>query len=459
LGSIHDRRCSSQQLIFSLAKTNLPPEYLDLSFAKNDPDAEAKMNIPEVMTPAQANPGVKTMGALNVRREPSSAGVSRRNFLSKSSILVVGSAMAGTRDLTGGAEASSIREAQLPGGLAVLDPHIAHLRKAYQSRAAEIFSNLKTVLGNAEDRSASARPLTPGGKSAVDAWSSYRYLLGTSRQLLDEALAYGGDNSVLFRLSVYLRRWKTVAGARDRHVIAVGQAWQDLQTIYLLKADSFEPNKPTVLFVHGSGTGPFPVFNGLFNEFAGSHNVAFFLYDHLEPVASIALRLDKCWSRFRKEQRLSRPAVVVDLSYGTTIFRYAVLTNETGLWQNGTLLEIAPVVLGSKYAKWFAACPLQKSFLQVLLPNLRHWADGVDGQAQPQRFIWTPENIAGFDRVVARRLSLVPERDVHLSSQARHHLADLLGPGKFRVMEGMKHNPAPGTPTVIAQASQFLGQS
>jgi len=42
-----------------------------------------------------------------------------------------------------------------------------------------------------------------------------------------------------------------------------------LQTIYLLKADSFEPNKPTVLFVHGSGTGPFPVFNGLFNDLRG----------------------------------------------------------------------------------------------------------------------------------------------------------------------------------------------
>lgn len=385
-----------------------------------------------------------------------SFGICRRDFLKTSAIIAAGAALVGARRLAEGTETRSINEVEPPARLAPLDPHIEHLRNAYKSRAEHIFSNLRTALGDRVVESPSARASSPRGGTAMVPWSTYRHLLGTSRQLLDTALANGGDNSVLFRLSVYLRRWQTFAPARDPHVAAVHQAWQDLQKVYLLDAHPFDPKKPTLLFIPGSGVGPFPVFNGLFKELAGSHNIAFFLYDHLEPIASISRRLDECWTGFRSDHGLTRPPSIVSLSYGTTIFRYALLTNRTGLWQNSTLLEIAPVVLGSKYAKWFAAFPLQKSFLQLTVPNLRHWADGVDGKAGPQRFIWGSDSIARLDQVVARRLSLVPERDQHLSSQARHHLVSLLGEGKFCVIKDAKHDPAPGRPEVIAQASKFL---
>jgi hypothetical protein len=220
----------------------------------------------------------------------------------------------------------------------------------------------------------------------------------------------------------------------------------------------FKPKKPTILFIHGSGIGPFPVFNGLFMALAVSHNIAFFLYDPLEPIASIARRIDECWTRFCQEHYLEGPALVVNVSYGSTIFRYAVLTNGTGLWQNSALLEIAPVVLGSRYAKWYAAFPWQKSLLQLILPNLRHWADGADGKAEPQRLIWASDGIARFDRVVVSRLSLVPERDEHLTAKARRDLAALLGVDRFLIVNDARHDPAPGRPEVLAQARRFLGQ-
>jgi hypothetical protein len=264
---------------------------------------------------------------------------------------------------------------------------------------------------------------------------------------------------VLFRLSIYLRRWKSVAPKRDPHVAAVMKAWESLQNVYFLEERSFTPRKPTILFIHGSGIGPFPVFNGLFKEFGRDYNIAFFLYDHLEPIAEIARRLSQRWAAFRNEHRLTEPSHIVNVSYGTSVLRYTVLTLDEDTWRGSSLLEIAPVVGGSKYLKLLNAIPTQMFIIRLAVPNLKHWADGVNGTKNPQRTIWAPEGIARFDKVNKARLSLVPERDEHLSSETRQHLGDLLGEGKYLVIKGARHDPAPGLKEVVSQARIFLGSS
>jgi len=229
--------------------------------------------------------------------------------------------------------------------------------------------------------------------------------------------------------------------------------------VYLLEEATFTPARPTILFIHGSGVGPFPVFNALFKELGRDYNIAFFLYDHLEPITGIASRLNQRWAEFCKQHPPAKPLRMVSLSYGTSLLRCTVLTLDAEPWRGSALLEIAPVVLGSKYLKWFHAVPTQMLVLRLLVPNLKHWTTGVDGQEGPQRLIWAPQGIAGFDKVIRTRLSLVPERDEHLSSEARTHLKDLLGEGKFLVIKGAPHDTAPGLKEVIAQAGKFLGSS
>jgi hypothetical protein len=280
--------------------------------------------------------------------------------------------------------------------------------------------------------------------------------LGNSRRLLDEALANGGDNSLLFRLSVNLRRWRRLAAVPDSHMAEVHRQWGFLQKVYLLEPDRFNSQQPTVLFIHGSGVGPFPVFNALFKELQGRVNAAFFLYDNLEPLPSICRRLEEAWGAFRVAQGISTPHRIVTLSYGTTVFRLAVLTRENMMWQGARLVEIAPLVLGSSYAKLFNAFPLQKAGLKLMLPNLKHLADGVDGKGAPQELLWSPENIARFDAIVPHRLSLMPEKDEHLSREARRKLPVLLGPGRFKVIAGAHHAFAPGLPEVLSQTREFL---
>jgi len=73
--------------------------------------------------------------------------------------------------------------------------------------------------------------------------------------------------------------------------------------------------------------------------------------------------------------------------------------------------------------------------------------------------IWAPQGLACFDKVIKARLSLIPERDEHLSPEARRHLKDLLGDGKFLVIKGARHGPAPGLKEVISQARNFLESS
>ncbi len=250
-----------------------------------------------------------------------------------------------------------------------------------------------------------------------------------------------------------------MAPAKDPHLAAAMRAWDDVQKVYLLDEGSYAPARPTILFVHGSGIGPFPVFNALFQDLSRDYNIAFFLYDHLNPIADIASRLNRSWTAFRREHRPTEPLRIVSLSYGTSVFRYAVLMDKGDLWPGSVLVEIAPVVLGSKYLQWLNAAPGEMLFLQLAVPNLRHWADGVDGKKPPQRIIWAPQGIAGLDKVIRARLSLIPEKDGHLSAQARRQLNHLLGEGKFFVIKGAKHDPAPGLKEVVSQTRRFLESS
>jgi len=250
-----------------------------------------------------------------------------------------------------------------------------------------------------------------------------------------------------------------VAPSHDPRVAAVTSAWESVQRVYFLDESTFTRARPTILFIHGSGVGPFPVSNGLFREFSWNYNIAFFLYDHLEPIGDIARRLNQRWAAFRKEHRPLEPLRIISLSYGTSILRYAVLTPNEQLWQGSSLVEIAPVVLGSKYMKWLNAPPTQVFVLRLAVPNLRNWAKGVDGKDSPQQIIWAPQGLACFDKVIKTWLSLIPERDEHLSSEARRHLKDLLGDGKFLVIKGARHNLAPGLKEVISQARKFLESS
>jgi hypothetical protein len=383
-------------------------------------------------------------------------GVSRRRFIQQSWIVGGGAALVGLLGLSSDAEASPGNDYSSDAGLASLDPSIKHLRKEYSWRAREIFQGLGAVLASKSSEPFQSPVLSPKAKSTEDPGSTYRHLLGTCRQLLEKGLANGGDNSVLFRLSLNLRRWKSVAPAHDRHVAAVMRAWDNVQMVYLLDESSFTRAKPTILFIHGSGIGPFPVFNSLFKEFRGNYNVAFFLYDHLEPIGDIAGRLSQCWAAYSKEHPSAEPLRIISLSYGTSVLRYAVLTNDNGLWQGSSLVEIAPVILGSKYVKWLNTVPTQMYVLRLTVPNLKHWTIGVDGKESPQQRIWSPQGINRFDQVIKARLSLVPERDEHLSSEARRRLNDLLGDGKFLVIKGARHDPAPGLKEVISQTRRFV---
>jgi hypothetical protein len=385
--------------------------------------------------------------------------VSRRRFIQQSSIVAGGAALVGAMGLSSEANAIPGNDYPSNAGLALLDPSTEHWRKEYCWRAREIFRELGTVLADKPDEPFPSAILSPKAKSIEDPGSAYRHLLRTCRQLLEKGLDNGGDNSVLFWLSVNLRRCKYVAPAHDAHVAAVMRAWDNVQRVYFLDESTFTRARPTILFIHGSGIGPFPVFNGLFKEFSRDCNVAFMLYDHLEPIADIARRLNSGWAAFRKEHRPAEPLRIISLSYGTSILRYAVLTDNEGLWQGSSLVEIAPVVLGSKYMNWLNAVPMQMFVLRLAVPNLKHWASGVDGKDPPQQTIWAPQGITCFDKVIKQRLSLVPERDQHLSSEARRHLKDLLGDGKFVVIKGARHDPAPGLKEVIFQTRRFLESS
>ena len=340
-----------------------------------------------------------------VRTHP---GVSRRRFIQQSAIVAGGAALVGTMSLSSDANAIPGNDYSSNAGLAHLDPSMEPWRKEYCWRAREIFRELGTVLADKGGEPFQSDVLSPKGKSLEDPGSAYRHLLGACRQLLEKSLANGGDNSVLFRLSVNLRRCKRVVPAHDPHTAAVMRAWDNVQRVYFLDESSSSRARPTILFIHGSGIGPFPVFNGLFKEFSSNYNVAFFLYDHLEPIGDIAERLNQRWAAFRKEHRPAEPLRIISLSYGTSILRYAVLTDNEGLWQGSSLVEIAPVVLGSKYLKWLNAIPTQMFVLRLAVPNLKHWATGVDGKEPPQQMIWAPQGLACFDKVIKERLSLVP---------------------------------------------------
>jgi hypothetical protein len=215
---------------------------------------------------------------MNVR-EPS--GVPRRCFIKQSSMVAGGATLVGAMGLSSNANAILGDDHPSNAGLAHLDPSIERWRKEYCRRAREIFRELVTVLADERDEPLQSAVLSPKGTGMDDPGSAYTHLLGTCRQLLEKALANGGDSSVLFRLSIYLRRWKSVAPSHDSRVAAVAKAWENVQRVYFLDESSFTRTRPTILFIHGSGIGPFPVFNGLFKEFSPNYNTAFFLYDHL----------------------------------------------------------------------------------------------------------------------------------------------------------------------------------
>ena len=385
-----------------------------------------------------------------------SLGISRRRFITRSAIVAGGATLVGAMGFAPDADATPSNDHHSTSGLAPLDPSIEHLRKEYRGRAEEIFRELGTVLGDKSGEPVKSTPPVLRGKALEDPGSTRRHLAAMCRRLLERALMNGCDNSVLFRLSVHLRRWKSVAPADDCHLAAAMRAWDNVQKVYLLDEGSYAPARPTILFVHGSGIGPFPVFNALFRDLRRDYNIAFFLYDHLDPIADIASRLNRSWATFHQEHRPAGPLRIVSLSYGTSVFRHAVLMDKEDLWQGSALVEIAPVVLGSKYLQWLNAAPGEMFFLQLAVPNLKNWANGVDGKKPPQRIIWAPQGIAAFDKVIRARLSLIPERDEHLSSNARRQLKNLLGEGKFLVIKGAKHDPAPGLEEVVSQTRQFL---
>jgi len=393
---------------------------------------------------------------MNVRRP---VGVTRRCFLQQSALFVVGTALAGTMGNPAAASVNSPDDVSSKAGLAHLHPSIEYLRRQYSGRAEEIFADLRKALLDTNETALKRTVLLSGAKTTDDPWSSYRHVRWDCRQLLEKAIVSGGDNSVLFRLSIGIRHWRSLAPSHDPHVAAVTKAWVNLQQIYFLDAKSYTPEKRTILFIHGSRMGPFPVFNRMFNDLSRNYNIAFFLYDHLEPIADISSRLNERWAAFRKAHGIEGSVGIVSLSYGSSIFRYAVLTQNPDLWQGASLLEISPVVRGSKYLQWLNAVPTQLFVLELAVPNLKHWAEGVDGKEPPQRLIWAPEGVALFDKAVPVRLALVPERDEHLSAETRNHLSDLLGDGKFVVIKGATHDTAPGLTEVIARADTFLASS
>jgi len=152
-------------------------------------------------------------------------------------------------------------------------------------------------------------------------------------------------------------------------------------------------------------------------------------------------------------------AVVVDLSYGTTIFRYAVLTNETGLWQNGTLLEIAPVRSGVKICEMVRRLSVAEVISASAAPQSAALGDGVDGPGPAAAVSSGRRRTSLVSIAWSRADCLWYQSGMCICLRKRGTIGRPSWAGKIPRDGRYEAQSRPGAPTVIAQASQFPWQS
>ena len=94
----------------------------------------------------------------------------------------------------------------------------------------------------------------------------------------------------------------------------VKEAYDRFRQMHFIRP--FDPAKPVILFLHGSGDGPFKRFEALIGQLQAQYNLAVFGYDNYAKMEVIAAELNEQWQAAGARYTVRPPYGIVTHSYG-----------------------------------------------------------------------------------------------------------------------------------------------
>ncbi len=186
-------------------------------------------------------------------------------------------------------------------------------------------------------------------------------------------------------IGVWLK--KHVVFNQDPRVQEVTNTFNRVSRIYHL--NRFDPSKPVLLFVHGAGRGAFSTFR--FEPFEKDYNIAFFVYNHWDPLDSITRTFAHEWDILQKTVKPNQNIGIFAHSYGGIIVRQAVLTfGHSTNFKQANLIQLAVPLAGTRIAMLATNAPFYSTrFLWNIFAGHRvniGWALAPLGKVMKESF-------------------------------------------------------------------------
>ena len=287
------------------------------------------------------------------------------------------------------------------------------------------------------------------GRADRRKYNLFKWFKGNLKRVLEN----GADPKGLYASAQELSRLQKNF-PDDSFVQASVSAWKRIEGVYLLDENSFDNTKPTMLIVHGTGMGPFPMFNDMMITYQKEYNIAFIMHDFREPIDDIANLLHEKWEDFKLKHDVNPKKelgmeMIVATSFGFKVVHHAAMKYPE-LFQYASLFVVSPLVNGSKIVGYADKLPKIVLNTSVLKPL----ADYHQEMSPANGYY---EELKDLERVFNKRmLTILPYYDHHMNHLDPKTIPALEGLQLF-VVEDTDHVHAPSHPTTIKYV-EFLAE-
>jgi pimeloyl-ACP methyl ester carboxylesterase len=249
----------------------------------------------------------------------------------------------------------------------------------------------------------------------------------------------------------------------DAGSIPVKEAYRRFRQLHFLRA--FDPGKPVILFLHGSGDSPFKRFETLFGQLEEHYNLAVFGYDNYDKVEAIAADLNEQWQAAVTRCTIRPPFGIVTHSYGNVVLRMAV-ARAPRLYEGGCVMEIVPPWGGAKPLSWMRG-PMSRTVFKLILGRKYNLVEGAHPNEKVQRMLSGDEAVDTFNQAFrGRRLAIAGAGDVNNprsrrmippgKSRLRKHYEKMQAGSRFVLLEDAQHARAPEDSRIVEAAEKFF---
>ncbi|MBI4844916.1 MAG: hypothetical protein HY810_00295 [Candidatus Omnitrophica bacterium] len=167
-------------------------------------------------------------------------------------------------------------------------------------------------------------------------------------------------------------------------------------------------NKPTMLLIHGAGGEPAD-FAFFVDTYQGEYNIVFYTYSQKDDLDQTSSNLIAEWGTFTSENGVEN-TVVVEHSFGQTVFRNAVINDGTGVFNNADSIALTPIYGGDAGAEGSST---GVAGVVTGVAGYGNTVNAVDPLGEKSQSLYSSNNLNLFNERVGSNNVIMIQGDTH----------------------------------------------